>query len=296
MGVNQEMAKVVVAAVDIPRGTTVKAEQVKLKDVPKNLVHPHAITDLKDVVESTVVTPLMKDEDVLDAKVAKGPYGIAKAVKPGMRAMTIQTPSVAAGVAGFIMPGNHVDVLLTISGDNNGKSTATILKNIEVMAVDDRDEPKLTSGTKIDITQLRTVTLQVSPDDSQLLHLAQSAGVLHLSLRNPEDVLDATTRTAILADLPFPQFAPVKAVETPPPSIVETPPAKPVETPPAKPVETPKKFVYLYKAGPFAHVVEKHRSDGGPAVIEAPPAIENNRKEVDRLAAPLPEQLATLGR
>jgi pilus assembly protein CpaB len=278
-GPNQEMSQVVVAAVDIPRGVVVKEAQLKLQDIPKNLVHPHAITNLKDAVERQVVTPLMKDEYMLDGKLARkgAKSGMSGVLRSGMRALTIQTPSLASGVAGFVMPGDHVDVLLTVSGENNGGSTATLLQNIEVLAVDQRIEP--TDGTKIDINQLRSVTLQVTPDQSQLLTLAQSSGMLHLSLRSPGDDQEATTRMALVADLPTRKVTPVINVVAPPSKIVDGPPLKVV-----KPVEVPR-FVFVYKAA--AQRIEKHRTDGAPSTMEAPESIENGTKVVNRLAAPL---------
>ena len=73
--------------------------------------------------------------------------------KPGMRAFTIHTPSMSSGMAGFAMPGDHVDVLLTMSGDDKdgtgGGSTMTLLENIEVMAVDQTtDAPAANKATK----------------------------------------------------------------------------------------------------------------------------------------------------
>jgi pilus assembly protein CpaB len=283
MGVNQEMSKVVVAAVDVPRGMVIKPEHVKLQEIPKNLVHPRAITDLKNVIEHTAVTPLIKDEYVLDGKLVQGPPGLAQVVQEGMRAMTIQTPSVAAGVAGFVLPGNHVDVLLTFSGDNNVKSTATLLQNLKVMAVDDRDEP--TRGTKIDINQLRSVTLEVTPEQSQLLQLAQSTGVLHLSLRNPKDINDATSSPVKVTDLPIPQLIPAKPAEVPP-VIVDAPPVKPVEVP---------RHVCVYRGS--IQRVEWHTTDGNPVSTEPSDPVRIGPKVVSFYqTTPISGRLDAIGR
>ncbi len=204
-GLNQEMTQVVVATVDIPRGTEVKVDQVKLQDIPRYLVHPHALTKLDDAVERQVVTPLMKDEYVLDGKLAKkgAKRGVTGGIKPGMRTVTILTPSPAAGVAGLVNPGDHVDVLLTDNGENSGGSTATLLENIELMAVDQRIEPS--DGTKGDINQFRSVTLQVTPNEARVLTVAQSSGLLHLSLRGPGDGEEGTTGMATREQAPDPK-------------------------------------------------------------------------------------------
>ena len=75
------------------------------------------MTKLEDALDRAVAIPMVMDEPVLDAKLSpKGSgRGLAALVPKGMPAVTIQTPSVASGVAGFILPGNRVDVLLTMN-------------------------------------------------------------------------------------------------------------------------------------------------------------------------------------
>jgi pilus assembly protein CpaB len=207
-----DQAKVVVAAIDVPRGIVLTTDQVKLRDVPKEQLHARAITKLEDAVNRAVLTPLLKDEPILDGRLSpKGSRGsMSWTTKPGMRAFTIQTTTLAAGVAGFVMPGDRVDVLMTMTGENNdgsgGGSTTTLLQNVEVMAVDQAIEAP--AGNKVDLTQLRSVTLQVTPSEALMLDLGQNRGTLHLSLRNPEDGKAAATRPATLTDLRFRQAKP----------------------------------------------------------------------------------------
>jgi pilus assembly protein CpaB len=129
-----------------------------------------------------------------------------------MRAVTIQTPNVATGVAGMVMPGNKVDVMLTVtesgagSDATGGGSATTLLQRVEVLAVDQRvDGP---AEHKVDSKELRSVTLLVSPHQANLLDLGQNKGILHLSLRNPDDKTDANTKPVTLADLRFHQEKP----------------------------------------------------------------------------------------
>jgi pilus assembly protein CpaB len=140
-------------------------------------------------------------------------------IPSGMRAFTILSPHVASGVAGFILPGNRVDVLLTVAmgGGNDlsgGGTTMTLVQNLEILAVDQRlDAP---SENKVD-PNLHSVTLLVTPDQASRLDLGQNKGMLHLSLRNPEDVVETDSRPATLADLfrvDKPEEEPVK-VEVP---------------------------------------------------------------------------------
>ena len=108
---------VVVAVIDIARGGMITSDLIKTRDFPKDMVPAGALTKPEDAIGRAVAIPLVKDETVLDAKLSpKGAgRGLAALVPKGMRAVTIQTPNVASGVAGFVMPGNKVDVLLTVN-------------------------------------------------------------------------------------------------------------------------------------------------------------------------------------
>lgn len=204
---------IVVAGAAIPRGAMVSADSVKLRDYPGDLVPPGAITRLEDAVGRVVFIPLAKEEPLLDVKLAaKGASGgLAPLIPKGMRAFTIHTPSLESGVAGFILPGNRVDVLLTVSNtgandDTGGGSTTTLLQNVEILAVDQRVEAP--AENKVDPKDLRSVTLLVTPNQAAKLDLGQSKGTLHLTLRHPEDTVPAATRPATLADLRFHQEKP----------------------------------------------------------------------------------------
>jgi pilus assembly protein CpaB len=223
-----ETVAVVVAAADISRGQTLTADDVKQQDWPKEAVPDGAITDPRDVLDRTATLGLIKGEVVFDAKLApKGAgRGLAAVIPPGMRAVTIQTPNVATGVAGFILPGNKVDVLLGMSPQGQddltgGGSTMTLLQNVEILAVDQRIEAP--QDNKMDPKELRSVTLLVSPADAARLNLGQNKGTLHLSLRNHADTDTSAVEAATLVGL--------KTGSLEPPEIREQPVAKPVENP-----------------------------------------------------------------
>ena len=133
-------APVVVAVVDLPRGASITPEEVKIKEFPRDLVPAGALSKLEDAVNRGIFVPLTKDEPVLESKLApKGAgRGLSALIPPGMRAYSVKVPDVAQGVAGFILPGNRVDVLLSlgeISGTNEtgGGSTITLLQNVEIL-------------------------------------------------------------------------------------------------------------------------------------------------------------------
>jgi pilus assembly protein CpaB len=247
---------VVVAAVDVPRGGNITAEMVKVKQFPKEMVPTGALSKVEDAVDRGVYIPLVKDDPVLEAKLApKGSgRGLAALIPTGMRAYSVKVPDVAQGVAGFILPGNRVDVLLSVGdiagaqSDTGGGSTTTLLQNVEILAVDQKmDAP---ADNKVDTKELRSVTLLVTPQQANLLDLGQNKGMLHLSLRNREDTLAARTQPATLADLRFRQEKPWderakgvlealgKALAQRPPAPAATPVVKAPEPPPAVAIRT----------------------------------------------------------
>jgi pilus assembly protein CpaB len=208
-----ETVAVVVAANDIGRGTLITPDLVTVREFPKDLVPLGALNRVEDVLDRVAFHSLVKDETLLEtmlsAKNAKG--GLAGIVPKGMRAFTIHTPQVASSVGGFILPGNKVDVLLTMASNNphdftGGAVTTTLLQNVEILAVDQRlDAP---SENKVDPKNLQSVTLLVTPDQAAKLELGQNKGSLHLTLRNPEDSDAAKTQPATLSGLQFYQEKP----------------------------------------------------------------------------------------
>jgi pilus assembly protein CpaB len=198
-----------------------------------------------------------------------------------MRAYSVKVPDVAQGVAGFILPGNRVDVLLSvgeISGGNNdtgGGSTTTLLQNVEILAVDQKmDAP---ADNKVDTKDLRSVTLLVTPQQANLLDLGQNKGMLHLSLRNREDTLAARTQPATLADLRFRQEKPWderakgvlealgKALAQR--QVASAPPAKPV----VKAPEPPPTFAIRTIRGKYEGSVVVQAPQGPPETNIRPP-------------------------
>lgn len=213
-----ETSPVVVAALDIPRGQVLQETDVRLCDWPKDMLPPGAMTSLKDATSRSAMYPLVAGEPILERKLASAESGrgLASLVPSGMRAYTIQSSKVAATVAGFILPGNRVDVLLNLRGQANdetgGGSTTTLLQSVEILAVDQNlDAP---AENKTDPANLQSVTLLVTPDQAALLDLGQNLGVLSLSLRNPEDKAEADTRPAIMADVRYRQEKPVQLPDT----------------------------------------------------------------------------------
>jgi pilus assembly protein CpaB len=198
-----ETVSVVVAAVPVSRGVTLSAEVLQTRDWPKNYVPEGALLLVEEAAGRTVWIPLIANDPVVESKLATkdAGRGMAALIPPGMRAVTIQTPNVATGVAGFILPGNKVDVLWTYSqvGKNDetgGGSTITLLQNVEILAVDQQID--IPNENKTQLGEMRSVTLLVSPSDASKLDLGQNRGTLRLSLRNPKDTVNDEIETITL--------------------------------------------------------------------------------------------------
>jgi pilus assembly protein CpaB len=219
-GPTPDTVPVVVAAVNIPRFTTLSADMLKTRDFPRDLAPAGSLSRVEDAVDRVTFAQMVKDETLLDEKLATrgAGRGMAPGIADGMRAFTIQTPNVASGVAGFILPGNKVDVLLNVTGSGTndptgGGVTTTLLENVEILAVDQRVEAP--ADNKVDPNQLRSVTLLVKPDQALKLDLGQNRGTLHLSLRNPTDVASAPARRATMAELGLAQEPPAASPQRP---------------------------------------------------------------------------------
>ena len=181
-----ETEQVVVLTVDVGLvGTKITSDMVALKDWPKDYLPAGYITNLEDVVNETLRVPVRAGELLMQGKYGVG-RGMAAIVDPGYRAFTIHTPNHSAGVAGFVMPGDTVDVLLTRDDKEipGGSITTALLQNVKVLASDQM----INAPEQNTIKTLKSVTLSVSPEEGKILTLAQSGGTLTLMLRNKEDL------------------------------------------------------------------------------------------------------------
>jgi pilus assembly protein CpaB len=225
-----ETVSVLVAAHDIPSFTLVTPEMIEARDFPKDLVPADALSRNDDALDRAVLNPIVKGEVILGGKLAPrgAGRGMAAKLKKGMRAFTINTPTVEAGVAGFILPGSKVDVLVTIDGQGNqDHSTVTLLQNVEILAVEQRVVAPAES--KVDINQVKSVTVEVTPQEAARLTLGQTKGKLALSLRPLNDDTTALTRPVHISQLlgEMPRERPKEASR---PVIVEPPPPLRIRT------------------------------------------------------------------
>ena len=152
----------------------------------------------------TVLWPIASNEPILKTKVT-GPgqkATLSALLQEGMKAVTIRVNDVE-GVAGFVLPGDHVDVLMTRQPDKVGTSTEVVLQKVKVLAIDQTadqaaDRPKV----------VKAVTLEVDTVSAQKLSLAGSIGALSLALRKAGETGTQGTRQVTISDLGDPKEEP----------------------------------------------------------------------------------------
>jgi len=189
----------VVAVRDMPVGTVITEQDVRAVDWPGNAVPPGLVTRPEQAVGRGVITAVRVNEPILEAKLAAQGVGggLPILISEGMRALSIAVDQVV-GVAGFVVPGTRVDVLLTLSGQGATEpTTKVLLQNIQALA----------AGQSIQVDEQGTpqpvpvVTLLVSPEQAETLTLAASQGRIQLTLRNLLDTLPITTEGARVSTL-----------------------------------------------------------------------------------------------
>lgn len=176
---------VVVAANDIAVGAKVEDRDVRTVRFPAADLPPNSFHLKSSVVGRGAVLPIAKGEFFLPNKLAgeNAGSGMPSLIPPGMRAVSVRVNEVI-GVAGFVVPGTRVDVLLTGNPTNAAdERTTTVLENVAVIATGQ----KLEKNTAGEPQLTPVITLLVSPDDAQKLTLASTQGKIQLALRNPLD-------------------------------------------------------------------------------------------------------------
>jgi len=190
--------KVLVAIRALPVGTIIDPGAVKFQPWPKELVEgayfqEGAGFDMKNVVGTVVRNAITAGQPITQGALVKpGNRGfLAAALGPGMRAVTVPV-STQSSVAGFIFPGDRVDLLLSqsISGGGDGpplKTAETILRNMRVLATDQRTADEKDEKGNTVVHTFSTVTLEATPKIAEQIAVAQSSGTLSLSLRSIAD-------------------------------------------------------------------------------------------------------------
>ena len=190
-------ALVIVAARDLPVGTTLGEEDVRLISWPAEATPVGYTRSVPEVVGRGLIQSVRLNEPLLDAKLTgKGQNGMAGRIAEGRRAVSIRVDEVV-GVAGFIDTGTRVDVLMTPSQTGTDPLTRIVLQNIEVLARGQQQD-KDPEGQPMTVT---VVTLLVTPQQAEQLTLATQQGRIQLALRNFIDVKEVATTGARLSQM-----------------------------------------------------------------------------------------------
>jgi pilus assembly protein CpaB len=200
----RETTKVAVATAPMGYGTQITPDKFRFVDFPNASIPPGAFTSaqqlLPDGKRRVALMPISVNEPILKEKIsAEGEGASISALLPdGMRAATVRINDVS-GVAGFIQPNDHVDVLITRqAAADNSNITDVLLQNIRVIAMG--QNAKDSDGKPI---TAKTATLEVNPIDAQKLALGEAAGSLSLVLRKPGDPNNPVVETVNLNDLRY---------------------------------------------------------------------------------------------
>lgn len=218
--------QVIVAMRDVPLGTPLDPTSLQSVTWPASLLPEGAFTDAQQLQGRVVRTTLTRGEPILESKLApKGTRGgLSAVIGSGRRAITVKVNEVV-GVAGFALPGNHVDVMVNTTLDERRGSDAhavskIVLERILVLAVAqeasrDDTKPKVVNA----------VTLEVTPDQAEKLDLARSIGTLSLVLRNQIDQEPTQTAGITKPELFQPTAAASAPAKAPAPRIRRAAPA-----------------------------------------------------------------------
>jgi pilus assembly protein CpaB len=208
-------------------------DHVKLVKWPAEAPVPGAFARVEDVVDRGLISELGENEPVTAARLApkEAGAGLPPSIPPGMRAVSVKVNEVI-GVAGFVVPGTRVDVMVTLTNrqaQQQESVTRVVVSNVQVLTAGTRyDQENAKDGKPIPST---VVTLLVSPEDGERIALAQSEGQIMLTLRNPLDTSPTATSGVRTGGLLGPTAAPL--VQAKPRPTRASAPATPVRPEPA---------------------------------------------------------------
>jgi pilus assembly protein CpaB len=195
--------RVIAAAVAVQPGVPLTAENLTEINWPTNVPLEGLIEKKEDAIGRVPIYALEAKEPVQKHGLASsGSFGLSAKIPDGMRATSVKTNEVM-NIAGFIFPGSHVDVLVTLRGDNNTSgATHTVLQNVQVLATGTKTDPDPNGKPE----NVSVVTLLVTPEESEKLALAQSQatqnqGSIHFVLRNSGDAARPNTAPVDMAEL-----------------------------------------------------------------------------------------------
>jgi len=243
-GTSTNYREVVVATEPLPLGLAIKPNHVKLVKMPVEGLPKTSFGKVDDVLDRSVISGIMQDEPLLEGRLAPrgSGMGLAPIIPSGMRAMAVRVNEII-GVAGFVLPGMRVDVLVTGRPPAPGTisdMTTTVLQNITVLSANQQMQADA-RGQAINAT---VVNVLVTPEQAEILTLAGNAGRIALVLRNATDQKIETVKGHDVGELYGAARKPVQVANNGPrpaprPKIAPPPP------PPPAPVVVPDEIIMI---------------------------------------------------
>ena len=189
--------KVVVATRDLQIGTRLQPAMLETVSWPIAAPIKSPLQSTEQAYDRVINMPILKGEPIQETKLAAlgQQGGLSSVLKDGKRAVTVKVNEIV-GVAGFALPGNFVDVMANIPDKDNNPVSKIVLERIQVLAVaqdvaSTENKPRVVSA----------VTLEVTPQEAEIIDLARSIGALSLVLRSQVDVASVETLGSRKADL-----------------------------------------------------------------------------------------------
>ena len=217
---------IVVAKTELPAGTTLRAEHFLVVDFPETSVPPGSFATVQALLEehkgAVITVGILRGEPVVSSRVSstRTDTGIASLLRPNMRAIALKV-SDSVGFTALIYPGAFVDVIATIRDPmGRGPSARIAVQNARVMSIG-MDSDVATRRIRVQKTDRLTgttrnggtyVTLEVTPDEAEILSIANNEGKINLVLRNPTD--DTIVETTGATPTKFSAFAPKPTAES----------------------------------------------------------------------------------
>src|SRR5438034_1355510 len=190
--------RIIAAGVALQPGAPITAENLTEIDWPVNVPLQGLTEKKEDVTGHVLIYAVAAQQPVLRRDLASGAsLGLSAKIPDGMRATAVKTNEVT-NIAGFIFPGSHVDVLVTLRPENIASTeTRTVLQNVLVLSTGTKMDPDPNGKPE----NVNVVTLLVTPEQSEKLALAQNQGTIHFVLRNGGDSASPDVRPVDMAEL-----------------------------------------------------------------------------------------------
>ncbi len=238
-----DLRDIVLAARPLSVGTTVKPADIKLGKMPSSAFPKGAFTKPEEVIDRPLISNILMDEPILEGRLAArgSGLGLAPTIPVGMRGVTVRVNDVT-GIAGFVLPGMRVDVLVTGHPPNaEGSVTTTPLQNMLVLSAGTVMQP----DARGQAMPSANVTLLATPEQAETLTLANADTRIQLVLRNGSDQTIEKTPGREIAELYGERALHKKPVENAAPPRPRARPAAVVTAAPPPPPPPPDQIIVI---------------------------------------------------